>query len=56
MADGRLWQVPPYDPLPAIDVYLVWNPKTAKNRAEEMLLAALRDAIATTPLDDRTYR
>lgn len=56
VADGRLWQVPPYEPLPAIDVYLVWNRKTAKNRAEEMLLAALRDAIATTSLEDRTYR
>ncbi|MDF1790443.1 MAG: LysR family transcriptional regulator [Thalassobaculaceae bacterium] len=56
VADGRLWQVPPYDPLPAIDVYLVWNKKTAKNRAEEMLIAALQDAIATTPIEDRTYR
>ncbi|WPZ35963.1 LysR family transcriptional regulator [Thalassobaculum sp. OXR-137] len=56
VADGRLWQVPPYESLAAIDVYLVWNPKTAKNRAEEMLLAALRDAIATTPVEDRTYR
>lgn len=56
VADGRLWQVPPYDPLPAIDVYLVWNRKTAKNRAEEMLLAALREAIAATPLEARTYR
>lgn len=56
VADGRLWQVPPYDPLPAIDVYLVWNRKTAKNRAEEALIAALRTAIDATPIEERTYR
>jgi len=56
VASGRLWQVPPYDPLPAIDVYLVWNRKTAKNRAEEILISALREAIDSTPIEERTYR
>ena len=54
--DEQLWQVPPYDGLPAIDVHVVWNPATVKNRAEELLLQRLLTAIETTPMDQRTYR
>lgn len=53
--DGMLWQVPPYDGLPAIDVHAVWNRKAIKNRAEELLLGALLDAIERTPIEERTY-
>ncbi|WP_458790815.1 LysR family transcriptional regulator [Yoonia sp. MH D7] len=53
--DGQLWQVPPYDGLPAIDVHLVWNDRANKNRAEEFLLRDLLTAIETTPLEERTY-
>ncbi len=55
VADGTLWQVPPYDDLPAIDVHLVWNPHSVMNRAEEILLTMLRDTIDSTPIEDRTY-
>nr|WP_241188131.1 LysR family transcriptional regulator [Pseudohalocynthiibacter aestuariivivens] len=55
VADGALWQVPPYDDLPAIDVHLVWNPHAVMNRAEEILLRMLQDKIDNTPIADRTY-
>lgn len=54
--DGLLWQVPPYDELPALDVHVVWNRHAAKNRAEELLIGGLLDAIEATPIEDRTYR
>lgn len=54
--DGLLWQLPPYTDLPAIDVHVVWNPKAVKNRAEDLLLAALLEAIEATPMEERTYR
>jgi len=53
--DGLLWRLPPYQSPPAIDIYLVWNPKTHLNRAEAGLLEALRAAIDAKPLSDRTY-
>lgn len=55
VAAGLLWQVPPFEDLPAIDVYLVWNPEAAKNRAEEQLLARLIEAVEDTPFSARTY-
>ena len=56
VADGQLWQVPPYDNLPAIDVHVVWNPRAVKNRAEELMLERLLTTIETTPIEERTYR
>ncbi|EPX75459.1 LysR family transcriptional regulator [Salipiger mucosus] len=55
VADGVLWQTPPYDNLPAIDVQVVWNPHAVKNRAETILLDRINEAIERTPLSDRTY-
>jgi len=55
VADGLLWQVPPHDDLPEIDVHVVWNPAAVKNRAEERPLSALTEAIARTPIEERTY-
>lgn len=55
VADGLLWQVPPYDTLPAIDVHLVWSPQTVRNRAEQLLLDALLEMITETPIEERTY-
>jgi len=53
--DGLLWQLPPYDQVPAIDVHVVWNPKAAMNRAESALLEALLARIEATPIEERTY-
>lgn len=56
VADGLLWRLPPYDSPPAVDVHVVWNPRTRMNRAEESLLRRLRDKIEATPIEARTYR
>jgi DNA-binding transcriptional LysR family regulator len=52
---GLLWQLPPYDNLPEIDVHVVWNPRARLNRAEEALVDELRTRIETTPISERTY-
>jgi DNA-binding transcriptional LysR family regulator len=54
--DGLLWQLPPYEQPPAIDVHVVWNPKATLNRAEQSLLERLQARIESTPMDERTYR
>lgn len=53
--DGQLWQLPPYDRMPAIDVHVVWNPRARMNRAEEAMLAELIARIEATPMSQRTY-
>lgn len=53
--DGLLWRLPPYRDPPAIDIYLVTNPKRGRNRAEAGFIAALRRRIADTPVAQRTY-
>ena len=56
VSDGLLWRLPPYSEAPAIDVHVVWNPRTRMNRAEAAFLARLIEAIEATPIEDRTYR
>ncbi|PWE33245.1 LysR family transcriptional regulator [Maritimibacter sp. 55A14] len=53
--DGLLWQLPPYEKMPAIDVHVVWNPQARMNRAESALLDGLRTRIEATPIAGRTY-
>lgn len=53
---GKLWQVAPYRNLPAIDIFLVTNPKRSLSAPETVFLAACRDMIGRTTLEDRTYR
>jgi DNA-binding transcriptional LysR family regulator len=55
IADGLLWRLPPYDDPPAIDIYVVHNPRAHLNRAERSLRDALLEAIDTTPIAARTY-
>ena len=55
VADGLLWRLPPHDNPPAIDVHVVWNPKTRRNRAEEAMLAELLGRIEATPMAERIY-
>lgn len=55
IADGLLWQLPPYASMPAIDVHLVWNPQARMNRAEQAMLAELRGRIEAAPIAERTY-
>lgn len=53
--DGLLWQVPPFEDLPEVDVYLIWNPTTVRNRAEETLLTTLIERLETVPFAERSY-
>lgn len=53
--EGLLWRLPPYENPPAIDVYLVWNPKSKLNRAERSMLDRLLAKIDDTPISERTY-
>ena len=53
--DGLLWPLPPFENLPKVDVYVVWNPKIRLNRAEEALLKLVRECIKQVPIEDRTY-
>jgi len=55
LRDGLLWQVPPFEDLPEVDVYLVWNPATVRNRAEETLLQSLIERLDATPFSERIY-
>jgi DNA-binding transcriptional LysR family regulator len=52
---GQLWQLPPYDKMPEIDVHVVWNPRAKLNRAEDAMLAELLERIESTPIEERTY-
>jgi len=52
---GNLWRLPPYEDPPAIDIYLVWNPRTTFNRAEAEFLNSLRRRIDETPVAQRNY-
>ena len=54
--DGQLWQLPPYEDVRKIDVYVVWNPKVQLNRAEQAFLEALLARIERTDISERTYR
>lgn len=53
--DRLLWRLPPYDDPPAIDVFVVENPASRLNRAEQALLALLHQQISATPPQARTY-
>lgn len=52
---GRLWRLPPYENAPVIDVHVVYDGSARRSRAESLLLAELRQAIATIPFAQRTY-
>jgi len=52
---GRLRQIPPYDQLPLVNIYLLTNPARRLSDAETAFLSTLETAMAETSLDDRTY-
>ena len=53
--NGLLWRLPPHKSPPAVDIYLVVNPRKRFNRAESIFIEALRTRIRTTPIQQRTY-
>lgn len=52
---GRIRQVPPYDALPMVNIYLITNPARRQSNAEAAFLSMLTDELARTGLDERTY-
>ncbi|WP_422367270.1 LysR family transcriptional regulator [Pelagibius sp.] len=53
--DGRLWQLPPYVDLPAVDVHLVTNDRTRLDRGEQILLTMIRDYIESVDPSERSF-
>jgi DNA-binding transcriptional LysR family regulator len=54
--DGLLWRLPPYEDVMPIDVYLIINSSVRTSRAEGVFIETLTEAIASKPLEERTYR
>ncbi len=52
---GLLRQLPPMTRLPAIDIFLLSNPRRKLAAAEAALLARFHALIDASPLDERTY-
>lgn len=53
---GRLRQLPPYDNLPMVNIYLLTNPARRLSDAEAAFLSMCDDAMREVPLEERTYR
>ncbi|MBW6417829.1 LysR family transcriptional regulator [Celeribacter sp. PS-C1] len=53
---GRLRQLPPYDDLPLVNIYILTNPRRKLSVAEHAFLEACDAAIAGASLEERTYR
>ncbi|MBO6838291.1 MAG: LysR family transcriptional regulator [Alphaproteobacteria bacterium] len=47
--DGLLWQLPPYDDPPEIDIFLATNPASRLNRAETQFIEDLRQRVTALP-------
>lgn len=54
--DGLLWRLPPYDDPPAVDIFLVSNPRSALSRAERLFLSMLNDCLDAAPRGHYEYR
>ena len=54
--EGLLWRLPPYINPPAIDIFLITNPRKRYNRAEALFIQALKANIASKPMSERTYK
>lgn len=55
VSDGMLWRLPPYQDVPAIDIYLLVNEQKSMNRAESALIEGLQQAITDSSVEERTY-
>lgn len=53
VADGELWELPPYEGVAPVNVHLIWNPQAKLNRAETAFLHALQTEVADLPVERR---
>ena len=52
---GRLRQLPPYDDLPLVNIYLISNPSRHQSDAEATFLSACVEELSTIDITERTY-
>ena len=55
LRDGLLWQLPPYEDPPAIDIYSITNPAAKLNRAEAAFLEMLSARVQSLPPAQRDF-
>ena len=55
VAEGKLFQLPPYEDLPQIDVEIVHHPSARRNSAEAAFIDALEQRLSAVPLRERTF-
>lgn len=53
--DGLLWRLPPYDDPPAVDIYLVTNPRTHLSAPERLFLSMLLGHLQDRPTGHFVY-
>jgi len=53
---GRLRQLPPYDDLPLVNIYLISNPGRRQSDAEATFLSACAAELSAIDIEERTYR
>jgi len=53
--EGLLFQLPPYENLPPIDIWLIRHPGASMNHAEREFFRMLVELVEQTPLSGRTY-
>ncbi|GAA6193588.1 LysR family transcriptional regulator [Phaeobacter sp. NW0010-22] len=52
---GNIRQLPPYDDLPLVNIYLITNPARRQSDAEAIFLSNCEAELAEIPIEDRTY-
>ena len=55
VAAGHIRQLPPYDELPMVNIYLITNPARRKSNAETAFLTACEAEINAIDIEERTY-
>lgn len=55
VAAGRIRQLPPYDALPMVEIYMISNPSRRLSDAEAAFLNACKTSLSTHGLGNRTY-
>ncbi|WP_247887237.1 LysR family transcriptional regulator [Azospirillum sp. SYSU D00513] len=53
VADGLLWELPPYEGVTPVDVHIIWSQQGRLNRAERMFLDFLLAQVRGRPPEER---
>lgn len=55
VAAGHIRQLPPYDNLPMVNIYLLSNPSRRQSEAEAKFLEVVESNLSSVGLEERTY-